>query len=79
MPCKQSVESKVCFLVDKLEDYVPTQEGVPIPLLLNSTINVNDIIEVDEEMETITLSLKIILEWYDYRLSVNRSQEHEER
>ena len=65
--------------MDKLEDYVPTQEGVPIPLLLNSTINVNDIIEVDEEMETITLSLKIILEWYDYRLSVNRSQEHEER
>ena len=79
LPCKDSVKLKVCFLVDKPEDYVPTNEPGPRPFLVNTTINVNDIIAVDEEMKTITLALKIILEWYDHRISVNKSEEDQEK
>ena len=74
LPCKQSLESKVCFLVDNINEYVPTNAPKPSPTLVDSTLNVNDIINVDEEEQTFTLLMKIILTWHDDRVSVNRSQ-----
>ena len=71
LPCKDSVESKVCFLVDKWEDYVPENDPEPLPVSLNTTFHVQNIIDVDIEKETVTLAMKITLEWYDPRVSVN--------
>ena len=43
------------------------------------TLRIYDVIGVDEEEQTITLSLKAIVEWQDNRLDVNRSKEYIER
>ena len=42
-------------------------------------INVFDIIEVDEAHQSVTLMLKIVLQWQDFRLDVKRSNAEEER
>ena len=75
LPCKDSPLSKVCFLVDEAEDYVLTNSPSPLPTMIDITIEINGINEVDEEKQAVELSLRIILEWQDSRLSVNRSKE----
>ena len=75
LPCKESVESKVCF---NIQDYVKTVNPQPLPTQINIIISVFDIIDVDEVQQTVTLMLKIVLEWQDYRLDVNRSKEESE-
>ena len=76
VPCMESVESKVCF---KEQDYVRTVNPQPLPTQINIIISVFDIIDVDEAQQTVTLMLKIVLEWQDYRLDVNRTIEESER
>ena len=78
LPCKDSVESKLCLMVDKVEDYVTTKSPEPIPTFINITLTINDIIDVDEDKKTITLIMKIILEWFDFKLNVKRSLEEQE-
>ena len=75
LPCKNSVESKLCILADKIDEYVTTKSPEPIPTLINITLTINDIFEVDEEKKSVTLAMKIILEWFDFRLDVKRSNE----
>ena len=75
LPCNKSALSKVCFLVEEAEDYVPTNSPEPLPTMVNISIQINDINEVDEDKQALELSLYIILEWQDNRLSVNRSKE----
>ena len=75
LPCKKSVESKLCFFADNIHEYVKTISPEPIPTLINITITINDIFEVDEEKKSVTLAMKIILEWFDFRLDVKRSKE----
>ena len=74
-PCKDSVESKVCFLVTTKDGYVPTKNPEPLPTLINVTVNINDILDVNEEKKFVTLSMRITVEWYDFKLDVKRSNE----
>ena len=39
-----------------------------------NTLSVFDIIDVNEEDQTVKLMFKIILEWQDYRMDVNRTK-----
>ena len=72
LPCKHSPLSTVCFLE---EGYVRTNSPQPLPTMIDITIEINAIIEVDEEIQAVELSLKIILEWQENRLSANQSKE----
>ena len=72
--CHESVESKVCFSVNRTEDYDYTN-AAKFPTLVNTTLIVHDIIKVDDEQQTVTLAMQVILKWYDQRLSVDRSKE----
>ena len=78
LPCKESVESKLCLLVDKVDEYVTTKSPDPIPTLINSTVTIIDVTEVDEEKKTATLVMKINLEWFDFKLDVKRSKKENE-
>ena len=62
----------MCFLK---EDYVPTKSPPPWPTMIDLIVKVNDINEVNEEEQTVELSLRAILDWQDSRLSVNQSKE----
>ena len=57
LPCNESVESKLCLLVNKADEYVPTKSPVG---------------------KTVTLVMKINLEWFDFKLNVKRSKEEKE-
>lgn len=72
------VESIVCFLVEKIEDYISTNTPDPFQRI-NISLEVKDIIEVDENRQTITILYKIILEWFDHRLDVKRSEKEIEK
>ena len=76
LPCNNGPLSTVCFLE---EDYVLTNSPQPLPTMIDITIQINAINEVDEEKQAVELSLKVILEWQDKRLSVNRSKEDVDR
>ena len=41
-------------MVDKVEEYVTTKSPEPIPTLINITLTINDIFDVDEDKKTIT-------------------------
>ena len=79
LPCKDSVESKLCLKVNKIDDYITTISPEPIPTLINITITVHDVFDVNEDKKTVTLNMKIILEWFDFRLDVKRSQKEIEK
>ena len=72
LPCNKSVDSKVCFLVEEAEDYVPTNSPTPLPTTVGIIIKVDDINEVHEEEQSVELSLRITLFWNDSRLSATQ-------
>ena len=69
--CKDGIQSKVCTTQD---EYIVENEPFPIPVQVNLTVNIIDILDVDEEAQTVTVQLKTRLNWIDDRLSVNRSE-----
>ena len=66
----EDVTKKVCI---KNPDYVAEHEPIPLPNKIDSKIKFFEVIDVDETKHTVTLSMKIIVDWIDPRLDVNRS------
>ena len=73
VPCSSAVANQVCKAGDPLQDYLSTP--LPLPALVNITVNVIDILKVNEETQTVQLQLKLVIEWFDDRLDVIRSAE----
>jgi hypothetical protein len=51
----------------------------PLPTKVEMSINIYNIIEVNEVHQTVTLMLRVRLMWQDFRLNVTRSDEDLER
>ena len=79
LTCKESVESNVCFNVEQKEDYVDSINPKPWPTEIDIGLKIRDILDVDENQQTVTLSMKAHLEWKDSRLDVNRSKDDKEK
>lgn len=77
--CKIGGQSKVCKNVDKLEDYVLESPPTPFPARVKIDIDRIDVLDVDEDGQTLQVQLKIRLYWIDRRLSVNRTKEEIEK
>ena len=78
LPCGQSVNSTVCYNAETIEGYVPTSTPEKMTFI-NISLTINNIIEVDETKQTVTMLFKIILEWFEPRVDVKRSQEEIEK
>ena len=61
------------------QDYIPTINPDPIPVEVNTTLIIQEVIDVDETQEVVTLSIRAMLEWQDHRLDVNRSKAYIEK
>ena len=72
LPCKETINT-VC---SKTETYVSTNLPKPFPTNIKVSLKFYDIIGVSEADQTVTVPLKVVFEWQDHRLDVNRSQEH---
>ena len=70
LPLCELVTKKVCI---KNPDYVVEHEPTPLPNKIDTKIKFFEVIDVDETKHTVTLSMKIIVDWIDQRLDVNRS------
>ena len=70
LPLCEVVTKKVCI---KNPDYVAELEPIPLPNKIDTKIKFFEVIDVDETKHTVTLSMKIIVDWIDQRLDVNRS------
>ena len=79
LTCKESVDSNVCYDVEKIQDYVNSINPKPWPTYIDIGLKVWDIIDVDENQQTVTLSMKAHFKWKDIRLDVNRSKEDKEK
>ena len=79
LTCKESVESDVCFNVEQIQDYVDSINPKPWPTEIDIGLKVRDIIDVDENQQTVTLSMKAHLQWKDGRLDVKRSKDDKEK
>ena len=79
LTCKESVESNVCFNVEQIQDYVDSINPKPWPTEINIGLKVRDIIDVDENYQTVELLMKAHLEWKDNRLDVKRSNDDKEK
>ena len=51
----------------------------PLPTKVEMSINIYNIIEVNEVHQTVTLMLRVRLMWQDFLLNVTRSDEDLER
>ena len=71
-------ESIVCFLVENIEDYISTNSPDPFTKI-NITLEIKNVVDVDEDRKTITMLFKIILEWFDQRVDAKRSKEEIEK
>ena len=63
----------------KIRDYVSSKNPKPLPTEINSSFMVRDITDVDENQQTVTLSMKAVFEWQDRRLDVKRSKDDQEK
>ena len=62
-----------------LQDYIPTINPDPILVKVNITLIIQEVLEVDETQEIVTLSIRALIEWQDHRLDVNRSKAYIEK
>ena len=74
LPCSE-VMQELCVV----QEYIPTINPDPIPAEVNITLMIQEVLAVDETQEIVTLSIKALLEWQDYRLDVNRSKAYIEK
>ena len=74
LPCNEIMQ-ELC----KTQNYATTINPEPIPTKVNITIVSLEVLFVDEIHETVSLSMKVNLEWQDHRLSVNRSMDYIEK
>ena len=74
LPCSKVVQ-ELCTQ----QDYIPTINPDPIPVEVNTTLIIQEVIDVDETQEVVTLSIRAMLEWQDHRLDVNRSKAYIEK
>ena len=51
----------------------------PLPTRVNMSLNIFDIVGVNEEQQTVTLMLRVRLMWQDFQLNVIRSDEDSKR
>ena len=51
----------------------------PLPTRVNMSLNIFDIVGVNEEQQTVTLMLRVRLMWQDFQLNVIRSEEDSKR
>ena len=51
-------------------EHSPNRPPKPYPVLVNATIDLKDVLNVDADMETITVFAKIVLMWHDFGISV---------
>ena len=71
--CSDGVKSQICKVGDKLQDYKVAPK--PFPALVNVTINIISILDVNEEEQTVSLQMKMKLTWSESRLKVFPKQE----
>ena len=74
LPCSE-VMREICAV----QDYISTINPDPIPTEVNITLIIQEILNVDETQEIVSLSMKALLEWQDKRLDVNRSKTYIEK
>ena len=74
LPCNKVIQ-ELCAV----QDYIPTINPDPIPAEVNITLIIQEILNVDETQEIVSLSIKALLEWQDKRLDVNRSKTYIEK
>ena len=74
LPCSEVIQ-ELCTV----QDYIPTINPDPIPAEVNITLIIQEILNVDETQEIVSLSIKTLLEWQDKRLDVNRSKTYIEK
>ena len=70
------VMQKVCYIT---KDYKHGINPEPLPTKINITLKVFEVIDVKDNHQTLTLSMRATIEWNDQRLSVNRSEEYTEK
>ena len=59
--------------------YIQSVSPKPLPTKVEMSLNIYDIVGVNEVQQTVTLMLKIVLNWQDFLLDVIRSDEDLER
>lgn len=72
--CNTGIQSKVCKQVEKEDDYVIENAPLPYPTGVKVDVNILDILNVDENEQTMTLYIKVRLYWIDKSLTVNKSE-----
>ena len=75
LPCSE-VMQEVCTTT---ENYVSKNIPEPFPAKIDLKLKLYEVIEVDETQQTVTLSMKAMIEWHDNRLDVNRSKDYIDR
>ena len=66
------IKQSVCA---KNKNYNSESNPEPFPTKINIGLKFNEVIGINEEQQTITLSIKAGFAWHDYRLDVNRSKD----
>ena len=74
--CTNNYTDHVCF---KNAFYKASVNPDPLPTMINITLNIKEVINVNEEDQTITMQMKLMAEWYDNRLDVIRSEDYIEK
>ena len=74
--CKDSQKSQVCYTGDS---YIKYEFPEPAPCYVNISVDLKEIVRINEEENTITLFIVLCMKWEDKRLHVEQSEKDKER
>ena len=74
--CKDSQKSQVCYTGDS---YIKYELPEPAPCHVNISVDLKEIVSINEEENTITLFIVLCMKWEDKRLHVEQSEKDKER
>ena len=74
--CNATLKSQICHTE---EAYLRSEYPEPRPCKVNVTIHLKEIYSIDEDMNTISLFIKLGTQWEDKRISLYRSEKDIER
>ena len=74
--CKDSQKSQVCYEGDS---YISSDYPEPAPCHVNISVQLKEIVSINEDGNTISLFIILCTEWEDKRLHVRQSEKDKER
>ena len=71
--CNETMKGQICHIN---ETYMKSEYPVPSPCIVDLSVHLKGIYDIDEDMNTISLFLRLTTLWTDKRINLNQDEKN---